>query len=69
MNEFNATTTFIKTVALGSFTRAAYALELPKSRVSQRVGDLEQHLGLPLLNRDPRSLALTCNEQTYFTKC
>ncbi len=69
MDKFSAMTTFAKVVETGSFTRAADVLALPKARVSQRVSDLERHLGVRLLNRTTRSLNLTEDGQAYFAKC
>jgi len=69
MDKLAAITAFVKIVELGNFTRAAQALGLPKGRVSQRVTDLENALGLRLLNRNTRSLTLTSDGQAYFAKC
>ncbi|NPW37126.1 LysR family transcriptional regulator [Pseudomonas aeruginosa] len=69
MDKLSAMTTFAAVVEAGSFTRAAEALALPKARVSQRVSDLEHHLGVRLLNRTTRALNLTEDGQAYFAKC
>ncbi len=50
---------FQKVVETGNFTRAAQAMNLSKSVVSQHVGDLERELGVRLLNRSTRSVAIT----------
>lgn len=50
---------FAKTVELGSFRAAARALSLSPSVVSHHLGKLEASLGLPLLYRSTRRLALT----------
>ncbi|KVO44157.1 LysR family transcriptional regulator [Burkholderia ubonensis] len=42
-----------------SFTKAATALSLTQSAVSQQIRQLEQRLGYPLFVRHPRGLALT----------
>ncbi|MBN0182444.1 LysR family transcriptional regulator, partial [Pseudomonas aeruginosa] len=42
---------------------------MPKARVSQRVSDLEKHLGVRLLNRTTRALSLTHDGSAYFDKC
>lgn len=57
---------FTKVVDLGSFTKAARALGLPKSTVSRRVSELEEHLGTRLLQRTTRKLHLTHAGQIYF---
>jgi DNA-binding transcriptional LysR family regulator len=50
---------FAKVVQTGSFTRAADALDTQKSYVSRVVAQLEAELGVKLLERTTRSLALT----------
>lgn len=51
--------TFVRVAERGSLTAAAQALGVPKSTVSRRVARLEDELGLQLLQRTPRSVALT----------
>ena len=69
MDKLAAMATFAHVVQAGSFTRAAALLEPPKARVSQRVSDLERHLGVRLLQRTTRTLKLTEDGQAYFEKC
>ena len=45
--------------ALGSFARAATALDMSAAVVTRNVADLEAHLGTRLLNRTTRRLSLT----------
>lgn len=60
---------FALVVECGSFTAAAQRAGLPKSSVSQRVSNLEQQLGLRLLNRTTRQLNLTYAGERYLVHC
>jgi len=53
----------------GSFTAAAKRAGLPKSSVSQRISQLEQALGLRLINRTTRQLNLTFAGERYLVHC
>lgn len=50
---------FSEVVHHGSFSKAAEALGLTKSALSQQVSQLEQELGFRLLNRTTRGISLT----------
>ncbi|MCC4106653.1 LysR substrate-binding domain-containing protein [Serratia ureilytica] len=69
MDKLSAMATFVAVAEAGSFTKAAAILALPKARVSQRVSDLERHLGVRLLNRTTRTLKLTEDGTAYLTQC
>jgi len=58
--------TFVKVAEAGSFTAAAAALGLPKSSVSRSVAGLEADLGVLLLQRTTRKLALTDAGRSLF---
>ncbi|MCC8396901.1 LysR family transcriptional regulator [Paraburkholderia sp. MMS20-SJTR3] len=49
-----------------SFTKAAHALNLTQSAVSQQIRHLEARLGYPLFVREPRKLKLTANGAVLF---
>lgn len=50
---------FITTVECGSLTRAAEKLHYSQSAISRMIADLEDELGLPLLERDRNGVMLT----------
>ena len=53
----------------GSFTAAANEAGLPKSSVSLRISQLEQQVGLRLLNRTTRKINLTFAGERYLVHC
>ncbi|GKT13198.1 LysR family transcriptional regulator [Acidovorax sp. SUPP2522] len=59
INEFKAISTFAKAVELGSIRQAALAQGVSPQAASQAIAQLEQHLGVWLLHRTTRHLALT----------
>ena len=65
INEFRAIDTFAKAVALGSIRRAAIAQGVTPQAASQTLAQLEKHLGVRLLHRTTRSLALTDEGQRF----
>lgn len=50
---------------LGSFTAAAEDLGLTQAAVSQRIGQLEKHLGTPLFDRRARAISLTVEGEAW----
>ncbi|HEY6077501.1 MAG TPA: LysR family transcriptional regulator [Polyangiaceae bacterium] len=64
--DLNLVTAFVRVVEQQSFTSAAKALNLPKSSVSRRVTELEEELGVQLLHRTTRKLALTDAGRAYY---
>ena len=59
MADLNALNIFAKVVEAKSFSEAARRLKLPISAVSRRISDLEDQLGVRLLERSTRNLRLT----------
>jgi len=57
--DLNAAWVLVRVVQHGSFRSAARALGMPKTTVSRKVAELEAHLGVQLLQRTTRTLALT----------
>ena len=66
--DLNEIYVFTKVVELGSFTKAADYLGIPKSRISRKVSSLERELGIQLLYRTTRQIELTPAGKKYFSK-
>ena len=66
MQDLNDLYYFAKVAEKGSFAAAARSLGLPKSRLSRRGAMLEAALGVRLLQRTTRRLALTEVGKLYF---
>lgn len=64
-NRFGDIETFLAVANGGSLASAAKALRLTPSAVSRSVARLEQRLGVTLMRRTTRSLALTVEGQVY----
>lgn len=69
MADLNDIAIFVKVARFESFSRAARSLGMPVSTVSRRVAELEQQLGVTLLQRTTRKLSLTAQGQAYFSQC
>jgi len=59
MTDLNSLALFAKVVEAGSFSEAARRLKMPISTVSRRIAELEDQLGVRLLERSTRNLRLT----------
>ena len=59
MADLNALAVFAKVAEAGSFSEAARRLKMPVSTVSRRVTELEDQLGVRLIERSTRNLRLT----------
>ncbi|CUA81886.1 MULTISPECIES: LysR substrate-binding domain-containing protein [Gulbenkiania] len=69
MSDLNDLYYFAKVVEYGGFMAAGRALGVPKSRLSRRVAELEERLGVRLLHRTTRKLALTDLGTQYYRHC
>jgi DNA-binding transcriptional LysR family regulator len=67
--DLNDIIVFTKVVETKSFTGAADALGLPKSTVSRKLAQLEERLGVRLVQRTTRKLALTEIGEAYYERC
>jgi LysR family transcriptional regulator, regulator for bpeEF and oprC len=68
MDKLRAMQTFALVAQLGSFTKAANALQLPNASVSTLVAQLEAHLQTKLLARTTRRLSLTDDGAAYLDR-
>lgn len=68
MDLLNAIRSFIKVAEAGSIAEGARRLGVTPAAVSQNLARLEQHLGVRLVSRTTRSLALTPAGRLYYDK-
>lgn len=68
MDKLASLRAFAKVVELGSFSEAGRALRLSRSAISKYINDLENELGVQLLNRTTRQVSPTENGQVYFER-
>ena len=68
MDKLASLRAFVKVVELGSFSEAGRQLRLSRSAISKYVSDLEQSLGVQLLNRTTRHASPNENGQAYFER-
>ena len=57
---------FLRVAEAGSFSKAARQLGLAQSTASKQIAELEQRLGVQLLRRTTRGLAITAAGQHYY---
>ncbi|MBD4889085.1 LysR family transcriptional regulator [Xanthomonas citri] len=69
MEDLNDFALLAAVVDHGSFSAAGRALGFPRSKVSRRVADLEQRLGVRLLQRSTRAVSLTEVGAEFYTHC
>ncbi|MGH1432061.1 MAG: LysR substrate-binding domain-containing protein [Neptuniibacter sp.] len=65
----NDVSLFIQVVEHNSFTAAADKLGIQKSTISRRISQLEDDLGVRLIQRTTRKLSLTDEGQDLFERC
>src|SRR5512140_838654 len=67
--DLNDIVVFTRVAETKSFTGAAELLGLPKSTVSRKLAQLEERLGVRLVQRTTRKLALTDIGEAYYQRC
>ena len=69
MDRFDSMRVFAKVVESGSFVGAAARLDISASMVTLHVKELEERLGVRLLNRTTRKVSLTETGRAYYERC
>src|ERR1700733_1358985 len=69
MEDLNDLYFFASVAQYGGFSAAARTIGVEKTRLSRRVAALERRLGVRLLQRTTRALALTEAGQRFFERC
>lgn len=69
MDRLQAMRLFTRIVDLGSFSRAAEQLDLPRASATQIIKQLETHLGARLLLRTTRQVSTTLDGAAYYQRC
>ena len=61
--------TFVRVIDVGSFSAAAKQLRLSPAAVSRQIATLEGELGISLLRRSTRRMAITPSGRLYYERC
>jgi DNA-binding transcriptional LysR family regulator len=69
MEDLNDIYFFASVVQFGGFSAAARTIGVEKTRLSRRIAALEKRLGVRLLQRTTRALALTEAGRRFFERC
>src|SRR5471030_641692 len=69
MDRLHAMKVFTRVAEVGSFSRAADVLQIPKASATTIIQQLEAHLDIRLLQRTTRRLSLTADGAAYYEHC
>ncbi|MDX3906745.1 MAG: LysR family transcriptional regulator [Pigmentiphaga sp.] len=69
MDRLDALQLFTRIVELGSFSRAAAALDIPRATATHAIKELEGRLGARLLERTTRHVRPTLDGQAFYERC
>ncbi|SAK76410.1 LysR substrate-binding domain-containing protein [Caballeronia ptereochthonis] len=69
MDDLNDIFYFVKVVDNHGFTQAGRALNVPKSKLSRRIAELEARYGVRLLNRSTRHFSVTETGREFYERC
>lgn len=69
MNDLNDLYYFVRVVDHGGFAAAGRATNMQKSKLSRRILQLEERLGVRLVNRSTRQFSVTDIGRDYYERC
>ncbi|MGX4729752.1 LysR family transcriptional regulator [Pseudomonas corrugata] len=69
IEDLNTLYYFTQVVEHGGFAAAGRVLDVPKSKLSRRIAQLEERLGVRLIHRTSRHCSLTEIGQAYYQRC
>jgi LysR family transcriptional regulator for bpeEF and oprC len=69
MDQLQGMRVFARVAELGSFARAAHAMEMSRAMASSYVAQLEKHLGTRLLHRTTRKVSVSAQGAVYLEHC
>ncbi|QHE93396.1 LysR family transcriptional regulator [Pandoraea fibrosis] len=69
IDRITAMRTFVRVAEVGSFTKAATSLDIPRATATTQVQHLERWFGVALFTRSTRRVALTMEGAAYYERC
>ncbi|MCI3205482.1 MULTISPECIES: LysR family transcriptional regulator [Pandoraea] len=69
IDRITAMRTFVRVAEVGSFTKAALSLDLPRATATTQIQHLERWFGVALFTRSTRRVALTMEGAAYYERC
>ncbi|GKX64475.1 LysR family transcriptional regulator [Pragia fontium] len=69
MYDLNDLYFYVQVVKYGGFAPAGRALKMPKSKLSRHIAQLEERIGVRLINRSTRRFVVTEVGQIYYQHC
>ncbi|MEN9560321.1 MAG: hypothetical protein RLZZ502_1532 [Pseudomonadota bacterium] len=69
MDRFNEMRALVSVVEAKSFAGASEKIGVSRAGVTRLIGDLEQRLGVRMLNRTTRNLSLTPEGEIFYARC
>jgi LysR family transcriptional regulator for bpeEF and oprC len=69
MNQLECMQMFVQVVEREGFSRAASSMQMSPAKMSTQIQGLEAHLGVQLLSRTTRAVALTEDGTSYYQHC